>query len=144
MGWAEESGQINLGVGPFLVQRMRERNAYVSRVQFPSKTNKAARAQSIIGRMSLNGLYCPFAADWFPEFRRELLTFDAGKFDDQVDAISLVGQVLDRMIPANKASGEQEVDKVLSTDPSKCTVTLEDLFKANEERGKNYGNFRIH
>lgn len=144
LGWAEEAGQINLGVGPFLVKRMRERNAYTSRAQFPSTKSKAQRAQSIIGRMALNGLYCPFGADWFPEFRRELLTFDAGKFDDQVDALSLVGQVLDKMISADKSSQDKEPDKVLSTDPSQCTVTLEDLFEDNEQRNRRTGVLRIN
>jgi predicted phage terminase large subunit-like protein len=143
MGWAEETGQINKGVGPFLVKRMRERKAYVMRAQFPSTKSKAQRAQSIIGRMALNGLYCPFAAPWFAEFRRELLSFDAGKFDDQVDALSLIGQVLDKMIPAEKSSSEKEPVKLLSTDPSQCTVTLEDLFVDNEERRKR-GILRIH
>lgn len=144
LGWAEEAGQINLGVGPFLVKRMRERNAYTSRAQFPSTKSKAQRAQSIMGRMALNGLYCPFGADWFPEFRRELLTFDAGKFDDQVDALSLIGQVLDKMISADKSSLDKEPDKVLSTDPSQCTVTLEDLFEANEQRSRRTGVLRIN
>ena len=144
MGWAEESGQINAGVGPFLAKRMRERQAFVARAQFPSKTKKAQRAQSIIGRMALNGLYCPFAASWFADFRRELLSFDAGKHDDQVDAMSLIGQILDKMIPADKSSSEKEEPKVLSTNPNLCTVTLTDLFEDNETRKSYRGATRIH
>lgn len=146
LGWAEESGQINAGVGPFLVKRMRERNAFVARKQFPSKVKKAMRAQSIIGRMAMNGLYCPFGADWFAEFRKELLVFDAGTYDDQVDALSLIGQVLDRMIPADTSSSKKEEAKVLSTNPALCTVTLDDLFQDNEQhnsRGKA-GYLRIN
>lgn len=144
LGWAEETGQINSAVGPFLVKRMRERQAYVARAQFPSTKSKAMRAQSIIGRMAQNGLYCPFGAHWFSEFRKELLLFDAGRFDDQVDALSLIGQVLDKMIPADKSSSTKEVAKVLSTNPSECTVTLEDLFEANEARGNKTSVLRIH
>jgi cobaltochelatase CobS len=62
------------------------------------------RAQSIIGRMGQKGLYCPFGAPWFSEFRRELLLFDAGKNDDQVDALGLIGQILDKMVGAGKSS----------------------------------------
>ena len=36
---------------------------------------------------------------WYPAFRSELLSFPAGKHDDQVDALGLIGQVLDRMQP---------------------------------------------
>lgn len=144
LGWAEEAGQINLGVGPFLVKRMRERQCYVARAQFSSTKSKAMRAQSIIGRMAMKGLYCPFGAPWFAEFRRELLLFDAGKNDDQVDALGLIGQVLDKMIPADASSAEQGEPKKFSTIPGECTVTLDDLFEANESRGKRYGNLRIN
>ena len=50
------------------------------------------------GRMALEGLYVPINASWFADFRSELLSFPAGKHDDQVDAIGLVGQLLDRMM----------------------------------------------
>jgi hypothetical protein len=56
------------------------------------------RAQSIRGRMAVDGLYVPTYAPWYADFRAELLSFPAGKWDDQVDALGLVGQLLDRMI----------------------------------------------
>jgi predicted phage terminase large subunit-like protein len=99
IGWAEEQGQINSGVGPFLDQRMRERAAYVSREQFATRGAKGVRAQSIRGRMALDGLYVPAGARWLADFRAELLRFPAGRHDDQVDAIGLVGQLLDKMVP---------------------------------------------
>lgn len=95
--WAEEQGQIKAGVGPFLDRRQRERGAYCYRQTFPTKYDKAVRAQSIRGRMALEGLYVPVHAPWYPEFRAELLSFPAGKYDDQVDALGLVGQLLDQM-----------------------------------------------
>ena len=98
MGWAEEQGQIKSGVGPFLERRQRERQAFVFREPFPTRGDKAVRAQSIRGRMALEGLYVPVNADWYADFRSELLSFPAGKHDDQVDAIGLVGQLLSRMI----------------------------------------------
>ena len=60
------------------------------------------RAQSIRGRMALEGLYVPTSAPWFAEFKRELLSFPAGKHDDQVDALGLIGQLLDQMVPGQK------------------------------------------
>ena len=65
---------------------------------FPSVETKAVRAQSIRGRMALQGLYVPTNASWYPEFRSELLGFPAGKHDDQVDALGLIGQLLDQMV----------------------------------------------
>jgi predicted phage terminase large subunit-like protein len=97
IGWAEEQGQIRAGVGPFLERRMRERAAYVARAQFPTRGDKAVRAQSIRGRMELDGLHVPMRAPWYANFRAELLSFPAGKHDDQVDALGLIGQVLNKM-----------------------------------------------
>ena len=142
LGWAEESGQIRSSMDPLIRKRMQERIAYVVRAQFPPRVNKKIRAQSIRGRMQDKGLFCPAGAPWYPEFRRELLLFDAGKNDDQVDAISLIGQVLDRMIAADPAPAEEDKPKVMSTDPALCTVTLDDLFEANEDR-RHRGVIRI-
>jgi predicted phage terminase large subunit-like protein len=97
IGWAEEQGQIRSGVGPFLDRRQRERRAYVSRDQFPTRGDKAIRAQSFRGRMALEGLYVPVNAPWYADLRSELLSFPAGKHDDQVDALGLIGQLLDKM-----------------------------------------------
>jgi predicted phage terminase large subunit-like protein len=99
IGWAEESGQIASGIGPFLEKRMRERRARVYRQPFVARLNKAVRAQSIRGRMALDGLYVPACAPWLADFRAELLAFPTGRHDDQVDAIGLIGQLLDRMVP---------------------------------------------
>jgi hypothetical protein len=52
--------------------------------------------------MALEGLYVPTNASWYPGLRSELLSFPAGKHDDQVDALGLVGQLLDQMIPGRK------------------------------------------
>ena len=98
MGWAEEQGQIRAGIGPYLDKRCIERKAFVYREPFPTRGDKAVRAQSIRGRMALSGLYIQENALWFPALRSELLSFPAGKHDDQVDALGLVGQLLDKML----------------------------------------------
>src|SRR5207244_12299990 len=95
--WAEEHGQIISGVGPFLERRAIERQAYTCREQFVSRGDKAVRAQSMRGRMAMLGLYVRQGAPWFADLRAELLTFPAGRHDDQVDALGLVGQLLDKI-----------------------------------------------
>jgi phage terminase large subunit-like protein len=47
--------------------------------------------------MELDGLYVPTQAHWYPAFLSELLNFPASKHDDQVDALGLIGQILDGM-----------------------------------------------
>lgn len=103
LGWAEEMGQIRSGIGPWLERRMRERRAYTVREQFPTRGDKAVRAQSIRGRMALDGLYVPADALWRANLEAELMSFPAGKHDDQVDALGLLGQLLDQMISGRSA-----------------------------------------
>jgi predicted phage terminase large subunit-like protein len=100
--WAEEKGQIISGVGPYLERRARERQAYTCREQFVSRSDKAVRAQSMRGRMAMLGLYVRQGAPWFADLRSELLSFPAGAHDDQVDALGLVGQLLDRISAGQK------------------------------------------
>ena len=97
IGWAEETGQIKSGVGPFLQKRMMERRTYVAREAFPTRGDKAIRAQSIRGRMAMNGLYMLADAPWRADLHAEMMSFPVGVHDDQVDALGLVGQLLDRM-----------------------------------------------
>lgn len=97
IGWAEEGGQIKSGVGPFLVKRMLETGSYTAREQFPTRGDKAVRAQSMRGRMALQGLHVPADAPWLSDLISEMMSFPVGVHDDQVDALGLVGQLLDRM-----------------------------------------------
>lgn len=105
MGWAEETGQIRAGIGPWLDRRSLERRAFVARETFPTRGDKSVRAQSIRGRAALSGLYIPADAPWRGDLESELLSFPAGAHDDQVDALGLVGQLLDKMLPPPKPKG---------------------------------------
>lgn len=118
IGWAEETGQIKSGVGPFLLRRMAERRAYVHREPFPTRGDKAIRAQSIRGRMALMGLYMLRDAPWRTDLINELLSFPVGVHDDQADALGLVGQLLDKMekgrpLPDNNGPKPQQRGTVL-------------------------------
>jgi predicted phage terminase large subunit-like protein len=109
IGWAEETGQIKSGVGPFLVRSMIEKQAYVAREQFPTRGDKAIRAQSFRGRIASTGLYIPKDAEWKSDLISEMMSFPVGVHDDQVDACGLVGQLLDRML-AGKAPPEPKAE----------------------------------
>jgi predicted phage terminase large subunit-like protein len=103
--WATEGGQIKSSVLPFLQRRLRERNVPLYLEVYPSRHDKAIRAQAIRGFMSLHGLYVDTKASWHAAFVQELLSFPVSRWDDQVDALSLVGMMLDKMqkgLPAKK------------------------------------------
>lgn len=128
IGWGEETGQIKSGVGPFLAKRQMDRKAYVYREKFPTRGDKAVRAQSIRGRMAMMGLYVPKNAPWVPAFRHELLSFPAGKHDDQVDALGLVGQLLDRI-----TSGRKPPDNTIRPMQGMEALTLDRLFEEQDK-----------
>lgn len=100
MMWVEEQGQIIKSIGPFLDRRQREEKVYCRREQVSSAADKPTRSRSIQARTSMGKVYLPSKAPWLAAFEGELLTFPAGKHDDQVDAIGLVGRMLDELIPA--------------------------------------------
>ena len=139
VGWAEETGQIRAGIGPYLDKRLRERQLWVVRATFPARGDKSVRAQSIRGRMAMDGLWVPTAAPWYPDFKKELMAFPAGRRDDQVDALGLIGQVLDKMISGMAHKVEEKPLKIISTDAKTCTVTLDDLWANEEQRPRKWG-----
>lgn len=107
IGWAEETGQIKSGVGPFLVKRMLETDSYTVREQFPTRGDKAVRAQSIRGRMAMQGLHVPRAAPWLADLISELMSFPVGVHDDQADALGLAGQLMDRIGLGDKPKAQE-------------------------------------
>lgn len=106
--WAEETGQIKSALGPYIDRRQVERKAHVYRSQFPTRGDKAIRAQSIRGYMAVNGLYVPIHAPWYSAFHSELMSFPAGKHDDQVDMLGLIGQLMDRVMSGEKPKAAQK------------------------------------
>ena len=97
MIWAEERGQIDKAIGPFLNKRMMEEKTYQMRQSFSSTNDKAARARSIQARVSMGKVLFPKHAPWMSELHSEMMKFPAGKNDDMVDCLSLMGRLLDMM-----------------------------------------------
>lgn len=107
MCWAEEDGQINKSVGPFIEKRMRERKVYFRREQFVSTSDKPTRARSFQGRAAMGKVYLPKDAPWLEPLLTELHSFDSGRTDDQVDMLGLIGRMLDEMMAAKEPKPEE-------------------------------------
>ena len=129
LAWAEENGQIEKSVGPFINKRMMERRVYCTREQYTSAADKPTRAQSIRARAAMGKVYLPRHAPWLPDLIHELLTFPNGKNDDQVDTLSLFSRMLDGLRPAVKPQ-EQEKFVVNTALPTVNQVFEEHLRKA--------------
>jgi predicted phage terminase large subunit-like protein len=95
--WAAEKGQIEKAVGPFIGKRQQELNIYQALKGYASSTDKPTRARSLQARMANGKIYFPRGAPWLAGLEAELLQFPAGAHDDQVDALGLIGRMLDGM-----------------------------------------------
>lgn len=89
--WFAERGHITKSIGPFLRKRMSEERIFTSIYEVQPVGDKQSRAQSIKGRMAAGKVHFPAWAAWYPEARRQILTFPAGAKDDFVDTLSMMG-----------------------------------------------------
>ena len=112
--WAEEAGQIEKGVGPFIVSEMERRGIFFSRRPFSSSIDKPTRAQSIRGICEFGKVYFPLHKEWCDALVNELLRFPAGVNDDQVDTMSLIGRMLGKMFKAHTPKRDEPKNKPMS------------------------------
>ena len=73
----------------------------------PEVTRRCAASRSAVECLSTD-CTCRHSAPWYADFRAELLSFPAGRHDDQVDALGLVGQLLDVMISGRTPPKEEK------------------------------------
>jgi predicted phage terminase large subunit-like protein len=108
--WGEPADQIRKSLGPFIHKRMRERRAYCRREQLMDVQDKVTKARSFQGRAAMGKVFLPRNADWLADMLHELTTFDAGKHDDIVDTLGVIGRLLDKMVPGQKLKPGGEDD----------------------------------
>lgn len=100
--WWAGRENITGSIAPFLNERMRAQHTYLAVEELSESKNKEAKAQSIKARMSCKTVMFPSFAPGWDEAKNELLTFPGGTNDDFVDALSKLGQGLDKMVPASR------------------------------------------
>lgn len=106
-----ESGAIEKAIGPFLKAEMMRRGIFLPLLTFPSNTgDKMQRARSIQARMRAGGVKFDKRKSWYSNLENEMLRFPKDIHDDQVDAMALLGQTLDKMMeaPTNKEIEEED------------------------------------
>lgn len=101
LAWFGEAGPIRRATEGRLRTRMIEREVKCRIEWLPSIDDKPTRAQSIIALAGMGRVFYPRAA-WVPELQRQCLVFPAGKPDDGVDALSILGRGADTMGKAFK------------------------------------------
>jgi predicted phage terminase large subunit-like protein len=105
-------GAYEKAIGPFVNDLVRRAGKFIHFEALPEVVDKRVNAQSIRGRMRVGGVKFNKAAKWYPDFEQELLEFDRGAHDDQVDTMSYFGRYLDNMIdaPSYKEIEDMEYD----------------------------------
>jgi predicted phage terminase large subunit-like protein len=98
--WFAEKGHITKSIGPFLRKRMNEEGVWSGIMELTPVQDKQQRAQSIKGRMAAQKVHFPAWTAWYPEARRQMLTFPAGAKDDFVDMLSMIGLGLQMQVHA--------------------------------------------
>jgi predicted phage terminase large subunit-like protein len=94
---ALEQEQIARTLTAYLQTEMMRTGIFVNIVPIVAHTDKRARASSIIARMRAKGIRFDKGASYFPMLEAEMLAFDRGIKDDQVDAYSCIGLALTKM-----------------------------------------------
>lgn len=95
-----EKGTLAHSMGAMLRNEMRRRRSYPNLHPVSTSGDKRAKARGIQKIMRGGSMYFNMTADWFPAFEDELLRFDRGRHDDQVDAVALIGLKLDMLLDA--------------------------------------------
>jgi predicted phage terminase large subunit-like protein len=105
-----EEMQVSKSLGPYINRAMIESNTFINLVMMkPHKTDKLSRAQSIRARMRAGGVKFDKGAEWYQDLEDECLNFPRGRHDDQVDALSYLGLLIDKIIEApSEAEAEEE------------------------------------
>lgn len=97
--WFGEAGVIQKATEPGLKRRMRERKVHARLEWLPSISDKPTRARGAQARAAMGMVYIPEGSEG-DALLAEYLAFPAGRHDDDVDNLSLIGRALDMAHPA--------------------------------------------
>lgn len=114
--WWMEDELISKSFGPFLKKRMIEERAFTTLDPVRPSKDKPTRARAIQGRMSLKQVRFPRFATWWPDARRQLLSFPYGANDDFVDWLGHIGMGILKEHGPVKRIAEDKVIRVGSID----------------------------
>jgi predicted phage terminase large subunit-like protein len=81
----------NKGSGMSLIQELKRENIHA--IAIDPQGDKAMRMNAQTARIEAGSVFLPKVAGWLDDFRGEILPFPAGRYTDQIDALS---QALDR------------------------------------------------
>lgn len=93
-----EKGTIVNSILPALKLKMHEVGMYIPLHLLASTVDKVQRSGSIRARMRAGQVKFNFSASWFDILLQEALRFPRDRYDDQVDALSILGQAINKYV----------------------------------------------
>lgn len=95
-----EDGVIQKSLGPFFYEEMVNRGIFIPVEKIKPNTDKLSRARSIQSRMHTKTVLFDKSKSWYPGLEITMRRFPYDVHDDEVDALSLVGLHLQKLIAA--------------------------------------------
>jgi predicted phage terminase large subunit-like protein len=108
--WFVENGMIWKTMRSALEVSMREEHTFLAITSFVPVNSKQARAKPIQARMRGRSVKFDKETGWYAGLQAEMLEFDRGECDDQVDAMALIGIGLERMSTPLAAADQDDID----------------------------------
>jgi len=103
-----ERGAIEKAIGPVLRSEMIRRDMYLNLHPMTPTTDKQMRARGIQARIRAGGIKFDKSRGWYAELEDEMCRFPKARHDDQVDALSWLGLVVDEMRNARTVEEQEE------------------------------------
>lgn len=105
-----EKGAIEKAIGAILRREQMTRQVYMSLVPMTPTKDKQARARSFQARFKAGGVKFDKGATWYNELEEEMVRFPKARHDDQVDALSWLGLIVDQVHNADSPEEEAEYE----------------------------------
>ena len=114
-----EEMQVSKAIGPFLREEMLKTNTFPSiKLLKHGGKDKISRGRSMQARIRAHSVYFDKGADWYYDLEDECTKFPRDIHDDQVDALSYLGMMLDSLVEAptpHEIEQEQYEDELQSS-----------------------------
>lgn len=109
-----EKGAIEKAIGAILRREQIQRNSYMSLYPMTPTKDKQARARSFQARLKAGGVKFDKTAHWYADLEEEMVRFPRARHDDQVDALSWLGLIVDQVQEADTPEEEDEYEYRMS------------------------------
>lgn len=127
--WAGETGPIKASIEPFLKRRMLERNHPMVLEWFNhSEASKEQNARGFQAIVASGRFYVPRGTKWAEALVEQLCRFPRGKFDDKVDACSLLAKMINKLYAKKALTNETSLPK---------PDTIDDIIKRHKQAKKS-------